>query len=236
MSDLKASSTVIFTRDTFLSRCVRVITPYALWKLHTELSAARGQDEVSPCSSSFSNVWGIPCRHKLVELLRQPYLDPSEFDTHWFIDREQAIPLRQPTRLLDFRTIARLRSTQVTHQAGAGVTGTRRVQSNFEDGFQTPTQMPTPAASTPSTGRPRGRPRGSTNRVRGGPGSRGGRTRGGTSSRGGRGRGRGRGAMEGVEYSAPQTLADVIREETARANDDDPQLHTRSFGYTEHTW
>jgi hypothetical protein len=67
-----------------------------------------------------------------------------------------------------------------------------------------------------TTDRPRGRgrPRGSIDRVRERR-SRGGRTRG--------GRGQCRGiAIEGVEYAAPRTLAEILREESTRANDDDP--------------
>jgi hypothetical protein len=32
------------------------------------------------------------------------------------------------------------------------------------------------------------------------------------------------------------TRAEILREEATRTNDDDSQLHARSFGNTEHTW
>jgi hypothetical protein len=56
----------------------------------------------------------------------------------------------------------------------------------------------------------------------------------GSGSRGGCGRYRVT-ATEDFEYAASRTLAEILREEAVRAYDDDPQLHARSFGYTEHT-
>jgi hypothetical protein len=64
---------------------------------------------------------------------------PGEFVSHCFLNLEEALRLYEPTRLLGFRTIARLRNVNTTHQAGTGSTGSPRVQSNFEDGFQRPT-------------------------------------------------------------------------------------------------
>jgi hypothetical protein len=180
------------------------------------------------------------CRPKLSELLQQriTQVAPGEFDSHWFTKREGALPLCEPAGLLESRTITRLRNVSTTHQAGTGSTGNRRVQSHLKDGFQRPTQLPTPTPSTfarsilsapSSSSTTTDRPRGSIDCVREGSGSRGGRIRG--------GHGRCRGiATEGVEYAGSRTLSAIPREEAVTAYDDDPQPHPRSFGYTEHTW
>jgi hypothetical protein len=72
---------------------------------------------ITPCTGSFSSVWGVPCRPQPFKLLQQrvTQVAPGEFNSHSFINREDALPLRELTRLLGFCTIARLRNVNTTH-------------------------------------------------------------------------------------------------------------------------
>lgn len=99
----RAAPSVRF-RSAIFADLFRYIYPYALWRFNEQLTltlddlrAIRSGKATPPCKHILEKVWGIPCRHRICELLVNGELPhPALFDSHWLINRTAALPHRDP--------------------------------------------------------------------------------------------------------------------------------------------
>ena len=118
----------------FFQSCIRRIHQYPLVQTKKLLDEVRqaiqnnATDALGACTGYYRQVFGMPCKHELYSkwiAKPQGVLLPTEFNTHWWIDREEA-----PTYTPDPRDPAtrprRQFNRRVSHQAGHGIKSTRR--------------------------------------------------------------------------------------------------------------
>lgn len=63
--------------------------------------------EDEQCSNTFTPTMGIPCSHRLRRMLADPIsiLSIHDFDQHWWLIRQESLPLIQPDEVLDTRNV-----------------------------------------------------------------------------------------------------------------------------------
>ena len=110
--------------------------------------ARRGDEPVRSCKHVYHRSWGIPCKHRIREMLEGgEVLQPDDFDLHWWIDRT-AHPTHE-TVILPPRIRRDPRARQQAsrcHIRGVGPQGNRRIASSFE---RSEASLQTTASSAP---------------------------------------------------------------------------------------
>jgi hypothetical protein len=112
---------------------VNQVTIYALGQTAKQLSTPES-DPPKPCSGVYTMATGLPCRHKLQQLIsNSKLLQLSDFHQHWWINRSQAPELPVSIRPMEPLVIKkRQQQPKTSHQKGHGKSGNRRDPSLFE--------------------------------------------------------------------------------------------------------
>lgn len=92
-------------RDPLLEGIQRKIGSLPLTKLFEQLELVREEEDLGICSQTFSAQWGLPCRHRLDELVDdETPLALSDIDSHWWLRantvRDRSVLILKRSRFL----------------------------------------------------------------------------------------------------------------------------------------
>ncbi|KNF02211.1 hypothetical protein PSTG_04710 [Puccinia striiformis f. sp. tritici PST-78] len=75
--------------NSFFTNCLGKISNFALQKAQHNFTQTRESSPPTTCTNSHTKWTGIPCKHRIVEVLELGLLaQPERFDTQWHLRRE----------------------------------------------------------------------------------------------------------------------------------------------------